>query len=508
MPPRGAGAVRYRGGRWCARIMLPGEPERLVPMEQFRSKSQKAEAKSVSADLQRAAYDLWLAAGEKKIETVTDWAERWIEHKRTKGQTSWESCRSHLDARILPVIGRKRMRDVTAGDLEQIVQRLDAAVDDETLKWKSATNVWGTVTKMFSDATKGKVLELRARDREDNPAKGVEGPTRGKRTQKVHLFPAEFLQLSQCSLVPLRRRRAYALGIYLYLRPGELEAIITDDVDTVRGIVTVQRAMDREAGGDATKAPKAGVARFPVEAEPEILPLLRVLVREAGEDGRLVGQLGDPHHLAAILRGDLWIAGVRRAELHTMTRTREWMTLHDLRTTGITWMAVRGDPALTMMARAGHHTVEQTKQYTDGAALVRRVYDQVFPPLPACLIEGDSASAVVDTETDTNRSAQEIAGDGGGSTWESNPAKTDRCAETRSETDGQGAVGSRAVTSDSEDLQECPEPPSRLAELAKRPMGRLAVAAVEAAKSGDPAAISAAMDELAEAHAASSEDDS
>jgi integrase len=484
--------------------MLPGEPEKLVPLEQFRSKSQKVDAKKESAVIQRLAYDAWLATGEKKIETVADWSERWIEAKRAKGQTSWESCRSHLDARILPVIGRKRMRDVTAGDLEQIVQRLDAAVDDETLKWKSATNIWGTVTKMFSDATKGKVLELRARDREDNPAKGVEGPTRGKRTQKVHLFPAEFLQLSRCGLVPLRRRRAYALGIYLYLRPGELEAIITEDVDTVRGIVTVQRAMDREAGGDATKAPKAGVARFPVEAEPEILPLLRVLVREAGEDGRLVGQLGDPHHLAAILRGDLWISGVRRAELHTMTRTREWMTLHDLRTTGITWMAVRGDPALTMMARAGHHAVEQTKQYTDGAALVRRVYDQVFPPLPACLIEGDSAATAVDTETDTNRSAQENAGDGGGNAWESNPAKTELDVDSRSETESQRPESLRPATSDSANLRECPESRSTLAKLASTPLGRAAAAAVDAALTGDPNAIAHAMDVLAETAAAES----
>ena len=106
MPPRGAGAARYRGGRWVARIMLPGESEQLVALDQFRSKSQKSEAKKEAATLQRLAYDAWLAQGEKKLETVTDWSERWIEAKRQKGQTSWESCRSHLDARILPAIGR------------------------------------------------------------------------------------------------------------------------------------------------------------------------------------------------------------------------------------------------------------------------------------------------------------------------------------------------------------------------------------------------------------------
>lgn len=413
------GAVLYRGGRWIARIVLPGEPEKQIPMEQFRSKSQrlaaKAEAKALAAD----ARAIWEEKREAHEETVTDWAERWIESKRQKGQTSWKAARSHLDAHILDIIGAKRMADVTAHDCERIVERLDAAVDDEELKWKSAINIWGTVTKMFDDTCRGKRLDLRARERESNPTRDVRGPERGRRTQKVHLYPSELLALVSCDDLPLRRRRAYALAVYCYLRPGELEALAVGDVDLERGILTVQRAMNRDEPGE-TKAPKSGLARLPVEIEPNALPLLTAMVADALPDGRLVGPLGDPHDLAAIIRGDLWRAGVRRTELHEGTPTREWMTLHDCRTTGITWMAVRGDSPLVMMARAGHHDVKQTTAYVDAAMLVRRVYGDVFPVLPKALTRSRSSRTMMEAMMEGKTQRPVIIRDRGGNTWESN----------------------------------------------------------------------------------------
>jgi len=197
MPPKSTGAVRYYGGRWCARVMLPGEPEKLVPMDQFRSKSQRAAAKAEAKIIAAEALAIWESQHEVRVETVADWSDRWIETKREKKQTSWKAARSHLDAHILDVIGQKRMADVTAHDCERIVERLDGLVDAEELKWKSASNIWGTVTKMFDDACRGKTLDLRARPRESNPTRDVRGPERGKRTQKVHLYPSELLALVQ-----------------------------------------------------------------------------------------------------------------------------------------------------------------------------------------------------------------------------------------------------------------------------------------------------------------------
>jgi hypothetical protein len=54
-------------------------------------------------------------------------------------------------------------------------------------------------------------------------------------------------------------------------------------------------------------------------------------------------------------RQHLQTAGVIRAELFTSDAQRTHITFHDLRATGITWCAVRGDDPLRIKQRAGHN---------------------------------------------------------------------------------------------------------------------------------------------------------
>jgi len=319
-------------------------------------------------------------------ELVEDWYERWLAMKRTRGQSSAKASGSHLEFHILPVLRGTAMAKVTTEQLERIVQNLDAKVDAGDLMWKSALNIWGTVTKAFDDAARGKVAELRVR--RDNPAASVRGPDRGVDTEQVHLFPDEFLQLVQCAGVPGFRRRCYAVAVYCYLRPGELEALAWGDIDLERGTMQVRRSVDRETGLDTS--PKAGKARAPFSIEPALLPLLRAMHKESGGEGYVVGRLGDERKLAEILRADLITAGVTRHELHNANKSppRDWLRMHDCRTTGVTWMAVRGDQPMVIMARAGHEDMKTTLGYVSRAALAGQSYGRPFPPLPKVLSSG------------------------------------------------------------------------------------------------------------------------
>jgi len=91
--------------------------------------------------------------------------------------------------------------------------------------------------------------------------------------------------------------------------------------------------------------------------------------------------------LAEGLRNFLRLAKVTRAELHDTTRTRKAMTWHDLRATGLTWMAIRGDDPLKIKQRAGHSAFSTTEGYVRQAEAVRSGFGDVFPPLPAELLE-------------------------------------------------------------------------------------------------------------------------
>lgn len=402
MPRPATGSVRFESGRWKARVTVNGR-RRLVDIEPplTRDPEDRPAAIVEARKLSKLARDPSLFVQSRPAsagELARDWFDRWLAAKKERGQKT-NAPRSHFDNHIGPVIGGTPMSRVTSEQLERIVQELDAKVARGALMWKSAINIWGTVTKAFDDACRGKVLELRCRAKEDNPARAVRGPDRGVETEQVHLYPSEFLQLVACTGVPLFRRRCYALAIYAYLRPGELEAIAWDDIDLARETMQVRRSVDRET--DAATSPKAGRARATFAIEPELLPLLRAMHKESGGVGAVVGRLGDERELARTLRADLATAGVTRHELHHKSKEppRDWMRMHGLRHTGITWMAVRGDEPLVIMARAGHEDMQTTLGYVSRAALVRRGYGSPFPPLPASLtkIQAETSDRFAET---------------------------------------------------------------------------------------------------------------
>jgi site-specific recombinase XerD len=69
--------------------------------------------------------------------------------------------------------------------------------------------------------------------------------------------------------------------------------------------------------------------------------------------------------------------------LHEGTRTTKKLSWHDLRATGLTWMAVRGDDPLKIMQRAGHTSFQTTQIYVRTAEAIRVGFGEPFPLLPA-----------------------------------------------------------------------------------------------------------------------------
>lgn len=480
------GSVRFRSGRWWVRLTVDGR-DKLVPIDPpLTKKTDKPRA------LREAREMAKLVRGPSpSTETAREWSKRWLDHKRDKGQSSVDAPKSHLENYILPVIGDVAMASVSKRDLERIVQNLDAKICAGEIRWKYALNIWGTVTKAFDDAHRAKVLDLRVRD--DNPARDVRGPDRGVATEKVHLFPGEFLDLADSS-VPLFRRRYYTIAIYCYLRPAELEALRWEDIDLARETIQIRRGINRSTS--AEKAPKAGRARATFDIEPELMPLLRAMQAEAEGQEYVVGRLGDERELAEQLRRDLLDAGVLRVELHQGSDDppREWMTMHDCRTTGITWMAVEGKrQPFEIMARAGHRTLEQTQAYIDRASLIRRNYGKPFPPLPESLLssEPELAEEFPDTFTDNDEDPSAFVAEAHGNRTLSRGRSREPRAVSRT-TDRDRSRPRRRLEVLARDLGEPPCPDTRpemnparrellyrLAEACKRALARDDVDAAE-----------------------------
>ncbi len=309
------------------------------------------------------------------IETVEGYADRWLADREGR-VNSIRDDRGRMRLHVAPILGPLDARKFTRDDVERVRDDLDAKIVRGELAWKTAASVWTLVTSMCGDMVNAKKREFRIR--EDNPCRDVKPPERGARKAKQYLYPSEFLQFVSCEDVPLRWRRAVALAIYTYTRDAELRVLRRTDVD--HGIIDITRAYNRRKPGEVKGTKSDAPRRFAAEAN--LLPLLDALCEAAGDDGLLI-RLPSERAMARNLRRWLWKAGVRREALHKATATSLHLTWHDLRATGATWMAVRGDDPHKIMQRCGHKNFATTMLYVREGEAIREGFGQPFPPLPA-----------------------------------------------------------------------------------------------------------------------------
>jgi integrase len=395
MARRRTGTVEAHGDHFDVRVTLPdGQRSKRACLPPGLT---RREAQAEAARLTELAWkhEAKLAAPVEEDddrETVEYWADRWFTMRAKRGLEHQDAERSRWTKWIdsAPVRGRKfgdlPIAGVTREDLEDLVTFFDGQVQAEAVGWKTLANAWGLVSKAFSDACRAKDRSIRVRT--DNPCKDVPGPDRGSRKAKAWLHPREVLAVLS-SDAPLAVRRAVALNVYLYPRPGELRALSWDDVDLVGARVTFHRALRRDGSEKGTKT--GNVRTVPIE--PTLLPLLGALREAAGGVGRVVDL---PHDtaLADVLRDALRAAGVQRAELFGSTKTRKQITWYDLRASGVTWRAIRGDNPIAIMHQAGHSDFKTTQLYIREAQAIGADFGEVFPRLPTELYETVSSASI------------------------------------------------------------------------------------------------------------------
>ncbi|MGD0679675.1 MAG: site-specific integrase, partial [Polyangiaceae bacterium] len=337
--------------QWHARWTLSdGSRGPYTPLPASIRLDDEAAAKAYAAKLAPRIRKASAKGGGTGVETVADYAERWCAARKAKGLGCASGDAVMLERHVLPVIGALAMTQVGKADLKRLVASLDEKVgrgksgDGKPFGWKTAVNTWGTVRAMFRDAVTSKDVALCVRD--DNPARDVVGPDVGSKKSKVYLWPSDFAALVSASSTPLRWKRLFSLAVYTYMRAGELAALRWEDVDLEHLTIHVHRSADR-VRKRGVKATKSDTART-IPIEPALLPLLETMRDEV--DGRgLVFKMPSVAALARKLKFYLRRAGVTRANLFASDATRKAVTFHDLRATGITWAAVRGDEPLRIM---------------------------------------------------------------------------------------------------------------------------------------------------------------
>ena len=195
------------------------------------------------ADLRRK-----LAATQKEIEagltttdqrtTVAEFAEYWLAHGLPGSVTSpntidnltW-AVRHH----IVPAIGARRLRDLTADDVDRLLRRMV----DRGMSRSSLIRVHSTLARLLRYAERRGKVARNVATLVDVPA----APTGRGRSLTVTQAKAVLNAARGDRLEAL-----YVTGLLLGLRPGELLGLKWDAIDFVSATLAVRTALKRERG--------------------------------------------------------------------------------------------------------------------------------------------------------------------------------------------------------------------------------------------------------------------
>jgi len=308
----------------------------------------------------------------RATELLDDWVTRWFEHRRSLGrEREWTMYQRFVS----PALGRLDVHTMTRDDVASWVESIDDLVAQDAIRWGTARRRWIFMRAMLRDLSRSKRRELRVRD--DDITSGVRGPDQGHDRAATFLYPDEVVRLLRCSALPVARRRAYALAVYIAPRAGELAALTWSDIDLRSGRIHVYRSTSAETG--AVGPTKTGCDRRFI-VEPTVLELLRAIRgRQKAHEQVVTWGRGDA---AVTLRRDLARAGCDRAELFANDDQRRPINFHDLRATGITWWAMRGDPIGDIMERVGHAQIMTTQRYMRRGRSLATKTEDLFPAIP------------------------------------------------------------------------------------------------------------------------------
>lgn len=193
--------------------------------------------------------------------------------------------------------GTLPIRDVSADDIEDVRDALTAAVlayeaagnvtGEGRLAPKTAQNVWAALTTPMKYASTRKgPRELRAPEDLGNPCADIPPPRDGASKRRHWLRPFQWSKFITW-LTPRDRNwaDAFAVGLYLHLRPGELHELRVQDIDLIAGEVRISRAYDERTKTITTPKTEEGIRTVTVPAA--LLPLLERIARERDAEERV-----------------------------------------------------------------------------------------------------------------------------------------------------------------------------------------------------------------------------
>jgi len=367
-----------RNGRWFFRTNVrtpeglmkrvsgtPGVPGPYHEQPNTKVGAQEAERRAVARILNGECVRPRAAKQRKKVvPTLNEFADGVFlpKSKLENKHSSYLSKESILRIHIRPTLGDRRLDQIKYADIEdlKIRVRLPTEARKTDLSAKSANNVLTVLRSLLQEARERGVIDVVPR------IKWLKTPP----------STFDFLHFDEASRLVEAADGEWETMILFALRTGlrlgEILALRWDDVDLVRGQVTVARGVAR----GVVSSPKSGKQRH-VSLSPEIVRALKAHRHLRGElvfctgSGRMFTDNECKHPLRRACKR----AGLRRVG---------W---HKLRHSFASHLAMRGVPIKVVQELLGHATIEMTMRYAhlapevkhDAVALLDQNHDGEMP---------------------------------------------------------------------------------------------------------------------------------
>jgi len=383
--------------------------DELIPVTHCHRAEDRAKVEEFAKPYRDALAKAALSEDDKKLQrersTADYWYDRFVKSRMGKVSTASRDHQQWIK-HISPILGKKTMLEITPDDIEAVRDYLKAEIDrwegagkmrGTGLAFATAANVWAVLTLAMKHAsTREGDRHMRVREALGNPCIGLRPPRDGAGKRRHWLRPSEVSTYFACETITLPWKHAVAIGLYLHLRPGELEELRVKDVDLDVGEVSISRAVD---GDGKLKSPKTAEGIRTITIPPTLLPLLRKLVTDACKDRNrllapLLSEVAD-NKRAKIFRAQLEDAGVKRAALFEETATHEPLDFRSLRDTGITWRFLAQHRAEVVQREAGHEKIDTTLGYAKEVENRQGRFGEPFPALPFALPKEEPPPAAV-----------------------------------------------------------------------------------------------------------------
>lgn len=334
----GEGTVyrRPKEGRWVATVSLGGGRRR------SRYTKSKADALAALRDLQR---DVELDRDPRGL-TLRDFLQRWLRDANHRSPATYRQREMIVRVHLEPALGHHALTALRPADVEAYQK-----VKGRTLAPRTVHHHHSVLRTALRWAVANRWADFNAAAEASAPS--VDQP------QRPHLSAAQLSRLF-VGMEGDRLHAAFVLAGTVGLREAELLGLAWDDVDLDSGVVQVSATLHRKDGGWVRLAPKS---RRPRTIE---LPLITVdalraqrsrMVAERQPDWEYFGlcfltSKGQPYHGPNLTRQHLYPA------LDRLGLPR--VTVHDLRHSAATNMALAGVPLQVIAAILGHSTIRVT----------------------------------------------------------------------------------------------------------------------------------------------------